>query len=149
MYTCLRLCVCVQWECMAYRKTIPDSMSNQIPQIRKKAKNWCFNALLHISFHHFSVCCYDTLLRAYILIYSAFRKYSYPLTYSTFCFINLNSKWIKCFFLTHLHTIAHNDKVKTCFCTFEQIYKEWNTLSQYILESPLAASTAVSLSGLV
>ena len=48
--------------------------------------------------------------------YSAFRKYSDPLNYSTFCCYSLNSKLIQLTFSpTHLHTIPRNDKVKKCF----------------------------------
>jgi hypothetical protein len=44
------------------------------------------------------------------ITYSAFGKYSYPLTFSTFCYITallLNLK--------NVHTKSHNDKAKTGF----------------------------------
>ena len=45
--------------------------------------------------------------------YNAFRKYSHPSTFVTFCCYSLNLKWIKFqFFVTDRQKIPHNDKVK-------------------------------------
>jgi hypothetical protein len=47
-------------------------------------------------------------------MYSAFRKYSDPLTFSTFCSVKaLFQNGFKKYILTNLHTIPHNDKAKT------------------------------------
>ena len=46
--------------------------------------------------------------------YSAFGKYSDPLTFSTFCYLILKIDF-KSFFLINLYTIHHNDKAKTGF----------------------------------
>ena len=43
-------------------------------------------------------------------MYSAFRKYSQPLTYFTLCCYSLNSKWIKCFFS---HPSTHKYPIRT------------------------------------
>ena len=91
---------------------------------------------------------------------SAFRRYSYPLTYSTFCRV---TAWIQnglniCF-VTHLLTVPHNDKVKTCFYKCLQMYwklkaeisnsHKYSLPSQYFVEAPLEANTALSRLGYV
>jgi hypothetical protein len=51
-------------------------------------------------------------LAALKAVYSAFRKYSHPLTFSTFCYL-MNLKWLQLrFFVTDLHTIPHNVNVE-------------------------------------
>ena len=50
------------------------------------------------------------------ILYSAFRKYSQHLTFSTFCCYSLNLKWIILrFCVTGPHTIPHNVIVELCF----------------------------------
>ena len=62
-----------------------------------------------------------------LLCYSAFRKYSHPLTFSTFCCVNVKFmivKFIKLRCVTGLQTIPHNVKVELCFSKMLQMNKK-------------------------
>ena len=73
----------------------------------------CFQIRVWVRIHEY------TTEYSQVLRYSAFRKYSYPVTCLMFCCV---TAWIQNWFKIHFshpstHNI-HNDKVKTCFECF-------------------------------
>ena len=93
-------------------------------------------------------------------MYSAFGKYSDPLTFSTFCYIRLILKWIKSFFPSSIYTqypiMTKQKQVFSNVCKFilkKNVHLKchvyvgiFRPFTQYF-GAPLAAITASSLLG--